>query len=407
MRCELMGVCGTNADADDPLADFIAGTVDVSRFEERESYSLEQARAALQWLPRRLESLGRADLIVCTFPTVLCVLLNELFPEKALLFVAIANPLFAAPGCVRREDSTVRECESMEAREYLTALRAMLLDNSRPVQGVAAYTITAALVGFQVGARLPLAGKAGRYLPAQTTWQGAASDEVLLARSRFFEASFGLHFRTLLMEFSSRQQSAVRCVFQQDLAEYLSYDDMSRFRAAVILPQDLGLHKFTEHFAMAMPIWLPAREWAYRLQMSVPWGMVTYSGTWHGATYARARSGQDDKVWPQPLCGTSQFEAPSDDWPNAGAAELAYMPFFNAQTVPYPLASAAFWYEFSEFVAYPTVQTFGSIPELLSSLADADLTAISGSMRSLRAELWRTTRAVYAAAASELARRTA
>ena len=95
--------------------------MDVSSFEERESYSLQEARAALRWAPGRLEPVHSADLVVCTFPTVLCVLLHELFPQLPLLFVAIANPLFAAPGCSREEDSTVRACETPEAQERPSA----------------------------------------------------------------------------------------------------------------------------------------------------------------------------------------------------------------------------------------------------------------------------------------------
>eukprot|EP00439_Symbiodinium_sp_Y106_P039841 s1386_g4.t2 len=81
MRCELLGLCDAAADAADPLAEFVLGAVDVAKFEERESYALDEARAALKWAPRRLEPLRQAELIVCTFPTVLCVLLSELLPE--------------------------------------------------------------------------------------------------------------------------------------------------------------------------------------------------------------------------------------------------------------------------------------------------------------------------------------
>jgi len=390
MRCELLGACSAEADAADPLSDFLLGAVDVARFEEREAYSLGEARAALRWLPRRLGPLGRADVLLCTFPTVLCVLLHELFPEKPLLFVAIANPLFAAPGCRRRQDSTVRECGGAEAQEYLTALRSMLLEPRGPVRGVAAYTVTAALVGWQAGVALPLAGKAARYLPTGASWrpQGRQS-EVLFARSRFLETAWGAHLRTLLEAFVKLQGAAVTLAFQQDMASYLSYEELSTFRAVVILPQDLGLHKFTEHYAMAMPIWVPGREWAYRLQVFVPWGMVAYSGSWRGQELQQA--------------GGSELRAPSEDWPDPGAVSLTYAPHFNAQAVPFPLAKAAFWYEFSEFLAYPSVQHFDSVPGLLTGLAHADLPAISATMRRFRAELWRTTRAVYAAAASGLA----
>ncbi|CAK9098275.1 unnamed protein product [Durusdinium trenchii] len=156
MRCELLGICSAAEDAADALAEFVAGAVDVAKFEERESYAMDEARAALRWAPRRLEPVRQAELIVCTFPTVLCVLLHEFFPETPQLYVAIANPLFAAPGCTKQEDSTVRHCETAEAQEFLLAFRSMLSDGV--VRGVAAYTVTTALVAYQAGVVLPLAG---------------------------------------------------------------------------------------------------------------------------------------------------------------------------------------------------------------------------------------------------------
>eukprot|EP00913_Durusdinium_trenchii_P020775 g19515.t1 len=112
----------------------------------RESYAMDEARAALRWAPRRLEPVRQAELIVCTFPTVLCVLLHEFFPETPQLYVAIANPLFAAPGCTKQEETS----------EFLLAFRSMLSDGV--VRGVAAYTVTTALVAYQAGVVLPLAG---------------------------------------------------------------------------------------------------------------------------------------------------------------------------------------------------------------------------------------------------------
>merc|ERR1719491_870514 len=165
----------------------------------------------------------------------------------------------------------------------------------------------------------------------------------------------------------------------------------------MILPQDLGLHKFTEHYAMGMPIWMPSREWAYRLQMLVPWGMVSYSGSWSGDVYGGT---EDDG--PQPG-ETHRLKPPAEDWAEGSPSAFPHPPWFNAQRVPYLLVKVAYWYSFSEFVAYPGVQAFDSVPALISESSTADLYDISATMRRFRAELWRTTRAVYASAASRLA----
>eukprot|EP00439_Symbiodinium_sp_Y106_P010349 s1386_g1.t1 len=69
--------------------------------------------------------------------------------------------------------------------------------------------------------------------------------------------------------------------------------------------------------------------------------------------------------------------------------EFAFAPFFNAQSSE-PQASSG---------------EFTSIPELVAQLETTDLHQVAHQMRKFRAELWRSTRAVYAAAASELAER--
>ncbi|CAJ1331588.1 unnamed protein product [Effrenium voratum] len=97
---------------------------------------------------------------------------------------------------------------------------------------------------------------------------------------------------------------------------------------------------------MAMPLWVPSRELAYRLQSFVPWGMVSYSGSWRH----QGPSQEEEGPW---------WEAPEPR--EESAPGFAFPPFFNAQTAPYPLAKAAYWYEFGEFVSYPGVQD-GSPP---------------------------------------------
>lgn len=82
MKCELLGQCGPGADATDPLAEFLVGAVDVARYEEREAYALGEARAALRWAPRRLAPLRQADMLLCTFPTVLCVWCTNCCPRS-------------------------------------------------------------------------------------------------------------------------------------------------------------------------------------------------------------------------------------------------------------------------------------------------------------------------------------
>merc|ERR1739848_569725 len=107
---------------------------------------------------------------------------------------------------------TTRERQTDEAREYLDALRNML---AHPVvQGVAAYSVTAALVGYQAGIKLPLAGKAGRYLPATAFWRMSRPQDVLLSRSRFFDTAFGQHLRTLISAFTLQLQMPLRFILQ-------------------------------------------------------------------------------------------------------------------------------------------------------------------------------------------------
>eukprot|EP00927_Polykrikos_kofoidii_P019708 TRINITY_DN19234_c0_g1_i1.p1 TRINITY_DN19234_c0_g1~~TRINITY_DN19234_c0_g1_i1.p1 ORF type:complete len:709 (+),score=94.07 TRINITY_DN19234_c0_g1_i1:38-2164(+) len=386
MRCELLDACDESQD--DALAEFIAFLVDVETFSERE-YALTEAKDVFQALRPRLGKIASADMIVCTFPTVLCLLLHQAFPRTPLLYVAISNPLFAAPGCVWREDSTVRDCQNAEAQSFLDAFRTALVgrtDSSSEdgpgtsmFSGVAAYAVTAALVYFQAGVWLPLAGKAGRYVPSSATWGLQRPEEVLLTRSRFFDPSWGAHFLTVLRATVDLHKPPLTFVLQHEVGGLLSFEELASYRAAVILPQDLGLHKFTEHYAMAMPIWMPSRQWAYRLQMYVPWGMVSYSGS--------STTGAGD-----------QLTSPEDDADSK--LGLHFPPWFCSQRSP--LNQVAYWYAFAEFVAYPHVQFFDSVPGLLVDLLTLDLFAMSAGMRRFRKRLWQTTRSVYAGVAKSL-----
>merc|ERR1712130_100881 len=155
--------------------------------------------------------------------------------------------------------------------------------------------------------------------------------------------------------------------------------DLSSFRAVIIFPQDLGLHKFTEHYALGMPIWVPTREWAYRLQMFVPWGMVSYSGSWRDATGEVAEDQESSgleqempRLWPPAENWTGDVPDGKGGVLATKALDLVFPPWFNAQTVPYSLAKVSYWYQFGEFVTYPGVQQFDSVPALLDGMVGAD-----------------------------------
>ena len=49
---------------------------------------------------------------------------------------------------------------------------------------------------------------------------------------------------------------------------------MASFRAVLVVPQDLNLLKFTEFYAMRVPILVPGPVWAARMQLALPWGMT-------------------------------------------------------------------------------------------------------------------------------------
>eukprot|EP00927_Polykrikos_kofoidii_P085870 TRINITY_DN9449_c0_g1_i2.p1 TRINITY_DN9449_c0_g1~~TRINITY_DN9449_c0_g1_i2.p1 ORF type:complete len:740 (+),score=94.55 TRINITY_DN9449_c0_g1_i2:389-2608(+) len=399
-RCHLLGVCN---EAADPLADLFAGALDVGGNGEEEVYRFAEVCAALKWSRRRLETLRLADLIVCTFPTVVCVAIHKALPEKPMLLVFTANPLFAAPGCKSNAGSLLRDCETDEAREYLDILRSMLVGEEQPseggdfvsggskrkgpIQALATYTAVAATVSFQTGVHVPLAAKAARYLPMEAygSWQPVWANDVLVVRTRFLKTVFGANFRAILAAVIG-DPPPLNFVYQQEAANHLFFDELVVFRAAVILPEDLALQTFTEFYSMAMPIFVPDRNLACRLQLFVPWDTVMYAGS-RFEPHAR---------------GVLQLKSPIDSAADVGF-ELMYPPWFDAGSVPYELERAAFWYEFSEYASYSGVQHFQSVPALIVGLVGTDLVSVSNDMRLFSAKLWRRTRQVYGTAAASLA----
>eukprot|EP00434_Breviolum_minutum_P015549 symbB.v1.2.013692.t1/scaffold971.1/size148033/20 len=134
-------------------------------------------------------------------------------------------------------------------------------------------------------------------------------------------------------------------------------DEIARYRATVLIPNDLTVFAFVEVYALGVPTFVPKVSWLYRLRRAAPFGFL------------------------QPAMALPDL---------AGVhGTFRYPPFLTAKSDLDDLKTFLHWQQTSELHSRPHVQQFGSIPELLQLTASVDLLKISEGMKEYSAELRR------------------
>jgi len=114
----------------------------------------------------------------------------------------------------------------------------------------------------------------------------------------------------------------------------------AQFRAVVLFPYDMDLLTFYEFYSMTMPVFMPSHISKYLFQQN----HMNYDGQW------AARRHAEGQFWPRES-GLSPFDESSVD-----AAHLIV--------------------SFTDYVRFPEIQFFASIPHLLDMLLSADFNRI-------------------------------
>eukprot|EP00928_Gymnodinium_smaydae_P002317 TRINITY_DN10828_c0_g3_i1.p1 TRINITY_DN10828_c0_g3~~TRINITY_DN10828_c0_g3_i1.p1 ORF type:complete len:1597 (-),score=337.82 TRINITY_DN10828_c0_g3_i1:34-4824(-) len=347
-KCQMLGEpCD-----DDQVAHVLRGMFNASGLYEELPWSIDEALQAIAAARAQNQALREPDLMVCSGPLVLCYLFDVLAPELPLVLPVCSQLLWGAP------------LDGSSRAMLLGHVRLMARQPNRWVVGCNDFVVAQCL--YQTGVRLPLVPRVALYLPKEARWSASNEStgrwrEVLVLRSRYWHRLPGQYFMDVLESFLRSNEARYNMTFSMAASmgpDELPPQEISRFRAVMLIPNDLTVFAFVEAYAMNVPTFVPTPEWLYRLRRTVPFGFLQVS-----ASLGPEVVGSDvRRTFPFP-------------------------PFLPAdRSHPDDLLTFVYWQSTSELHSYPAVQQFGSIPELLERLLLVDLHAVSEAMAAFSAK---------------------
>merc|ERR1711959_427187 len=130
-RCQLLGMgCGSGDEDSDPISKWLDGVIHPETLEEL-PFDLFEMSSSIGLIAQQDPRLAGADLIVCSHPTILCILLASLSPRPVFTH-ASSTLLYGLPchGCNKGgPHSTLRFYEGEDVRRYLMGVRRLLDDS--------------------------------------------------------------------------------------------------------------------------------------------------------------------------------------------------------------------------------------------------------------------------------------
>lgn len=217
----------------------------------------------------------------------------------------------------------------------------------------------------------PVAGPDGRHRVFVTRighWARESGVALLELTERFSRADGDYPFQIIYLSIQRKGYP--------DTARALSYDEFAQFHACIFWPWDVMMLLFNELYSMTMPILMPEPRWMYTLmQHSLSQTKVNW---WH----IRAETVSGSLPW-----------ASERDFP------LPFLPWVTSNA---SLREVAYWYELTDFVQFPHVVNFASVPDMLYKLRTLDVAATREGMRQFNIATLKDTRRVYQQAAVKL-----
>ncbi|CAJ1427844.1 unnamed protein product, partial [Effrenium voratum] len=333
--CESFGHCSKNAFIDEAV-----------RLLVRQMYrpSWEPAKL-LDLLWQGLQENLEADIFLCAQPMALCSFLRSLTSQPMILYQAF--PLVGATPLAFRQLLLVQLREVQVANGKRSALIAYSEFLARQVQKQTGQR------PFCLRPHSLYAVQAGRYFPDRE------SPRILLGRmAGWARNSAGAMVRLVEAFAELLPTDQLRLVFLglakeasgpvAGIARPFSYSELRRFRGAVYFPWDMGMLVFSELYAIGVPLFLPDRAWI----SSIIKRMLEYTdfGWW------QAREEGSAVALPGATPGWFWFSE------NSTISEILEL------------------YDLTDFVRWPYVTSFSSLPQLMQSLVAADFDSTSQAM---------------------------
>ncbi|CAL1145984.1 unnamed protein product [Cladocopium goreaui] len=358
-RCELLGSCHEDEDTD-PVARFLDGVIHPQTLEEL-PFDLDERRERLREIILGDTRLRSADLLVCSHPTLLCMVLAE--ASEKPLFVHASSTLLYGLQCLRcaAVSSNLRYFDHSQgsAHSYLQRIRSLLVTKPQ-MSFLAEGRFLAEQIQYQVGVQVSWVPPLAMYIN-EGSWYGQGQQgvtQVVVLRSRFFVSLMGELLRSLLREIVALnyQKYPLEVVFlgkdKQFEEQWLSLQQLAGFDAAILWPNDLHQRTFHEVYRMGMPLLMPDADGLYRAQKMSNWGYSSYG--------ARLVTLEEDRKHPFP------------PWWNS----------FNATP-----EIVSYWERFADWQQMPHVQRFSSLPGLVVQTLQLDLRKTSFDMLTFHRQL--------------------
>jgi len=368
LLCEEFGYCDTNPDI----------TRWFLRYENRWLGEFEWMRDGWFRASMELASLvgadwfiKQADFLICGGPFWLCAMLRAIRPAPMLLYLA-----WPAVAMVPAE---LKPFLLMQLQTFGQSLLP-------PTVIVVANHVLAAQLALQARLYVPVERPHGLYV--NVTYSPVPLPDgrsmVLVTRVGQWARQSGVALLELTLRFIAdspgypfeiRYLSVTRKNYP-DLTRALTYAEFAEYYACVFWPWDVMMLLFSELYTMTMPLFVPEPRWMYTLMHH---SLVhTEVNWWH--LRAKSVSGA------LPLPVASDFPLPHLPWISRNGT----------------LAEAAYWYQLTDFVTYPYVTNFGSLPQLLERLQMLDVTVVREGMRRFNMDTLLQSRAFYRQAAVKL-----
>jgi len=317
--------------------------------------------------------MSKAHFVVCGGPGWFCVMLRTLWSVPMLLYFAWPITPLIPPGF---------------KTHIFSHIRALAQTSDPPALFVTANWVLAAQFALQVRMQVPVQRPHGIYVN-QTYAPVAApngNQRVMVTRIGQWARVSGVALLELSWSYQEQAKKKkdpfpFELVFLSikirgtDTNAALKYADFAQFHACVFWPWDVMMLLFNELYTMTMPLVLPSRRWMLQL--------ITHSLSHTEVNWWHLREAVSGGL-PDPT--RTPFPLPFKPWVDSddGLRPLGY------------------WYELTDFMQFPHLTYFDSLPEMMDKLRNLDVPTIRRGMRAYNRVTFRDSLAFYRKAANQL-----
>lgn len=342
LMCELFGYCQSNRWIDEAVGL-------LKRQMYRPEWEPVEVLAVLQEAFLQDPTLQQTELLVCAQPMVICALMRTVTELPMLIYQAF--PLIGATPAIHMP--------------MLLLLFREIMRVPRRSAFVAYSEFLASQVAYQVGQRPLCLRPHSLYATERAHYDpDRENPRVLVSRMAGWARDGAValvHLTEALAERELRPSTRLRLVFLgmsrepsetvAGIVQPFGYSELRRFRAAVYFPWDMGMLLFSELYNIGVPLLLPSRSW----MLAIIKRMLEYTdfGWWQVRSESAVSlpgTAVGSGVWP---------------WVGANSSMLQILELYDR----------------TDFVRWPYVDSFGSLPGLMARLRSLEFDRVSSLMR--------------------------